>query len=312
MSEETKHVLLRTDLEPGFDEMGVLAEIDAMAEGGGAWHDHIPYLAARHFYKGPEVSPQYVKHVDECRSCQRLIDALNPTRKVLDELQRLRRKVEREPVVEEESGPTRERGQGPGPVGATGGVVAAWWSNWHPVQAAAALLVGVGGTLAVMNFEGVQVAPNAQVAAEPASPRPWASEHEFARAFMAAPGLSEPDQREVGFVRVADGYALIKVDEHRVALLAAGEWMDGSRQTLDEELSELLQKEPLTEGERLRMVQLMIEVGRTEEATVSLRMALERGGSGGWAEALKGADIVTAVVGQATRADRSEASGAQG
>ena len=41
-----KHVLLRADLEPAFDEVAVLAEIEAMdEEWAGDWREHIPYTA---------------------------------------------------------------------------------------------------------------------------------------------------------------------------------------------------------------------------------------------------------------------------
>ena len=297
MSEENKHVLLRTDLERGFDEAGVLAEIDAMAEGGGAWHDHIPYLAARHFYEGPDVSPQYVKHVDECGTCQRLIDALNPTRKVLEKLQGLRRKGERERETVKGSGKEDEMGRDSPLASGPGGVMPRWLSGWQPAHAAVALLAGAGVTWAVMNFGGSQLPAEAQLIAK--SPSAIPREHEFADAFMRAPGLFETDQRRVGFVRVADGYALVKVDDNRVALLAAEASMDASLGTLEAELSELAGKESLTEGDRLRMVELMIRAGRTDEATASLGEALERSGSGGWAEALEGAELIGAVFGHA-------------
>ena len=94
MSDPTKHVLLREDLEPAFDEAAALAAMEAMAEEAGDWHGHIPYAAARSYCDDPDTCAQYESHVDECAYCRRLIDALNPTEKVLDSFRELLQQVQ--------------------------------------------------------------------------------------------------------------------------------------------------------------------------------------------------------------------------
>ncbi len=90
MNEKTKHVLLRQDLSPAFDEEWVLEEIDKMDKEGGGWRDHIPYAAARQYRSDPEICDRYKIHVDDCSYCQRMIEALNPLEEVVRDFHKIR------------------------------------------------------------------------------------------------------------------------------------------------------------------------------------------------------------------------------
>ena len=63
MSEQAKHVLLREDLAPAFDEAAALAAIEAMADEAGDWRGHIPYAAARSYRDDPDICAEYESHV---------------------------------------------------------------------------------------------------------------------------------------------------------------------------------------------------------------------------------------------------------
>ena len=96
MPSDKKHVLLRDDLAPGFDEAAALKAMEAMTDevGKSDWQGHIPYSAAIGYLNDVELVGQYESHVDGCDYCRRLIDALNPSEKLVDDLRDLLRKFQ--------------------------------------------------------------------------------------------------------------------------------------------------------------------------------------------------------------------------
>ena len=56
----------------------LLEEMGRLADEAGDWREHLPYAAAAGFHDDVDFQERYGAHVDECRYCQGLIDALHP------------------------------------------------------------------------------------------------------------------------------------------------------------------------------------------------------------------------------------------
>ena len=56
----------------------LLEHMTELADQAGDWRDHLPYAAALGYLEDSEYRDRYGSHVDDCRYCQQLIDALHP------------------------------------------------------------------------------------------------------------------------------------------------------------------------------------------------------------------------------------------
>ena len=268
MADEEKHVLLRDDLEPAFDEVEVLAEIEAMDdEWPGDWREHIPYAAARRYREDAETCARYEGHVDECDYCQRMVEALNPLEDVLRELDKLRRRL----------------GIGM-PVG--GAEEAARSSaDW------AGLKNAIGDAL------GNVLQDVGQLATLEATNEPTAK-------FEAARIYLETKQAGLAYERIGQGFALANVDRIFIDCVntAANPEREAMKSLRDVagEMSRLLDAGRLdNETEMLRLVEGLAQLGQHGMAMDSLWTVLTRRGAGGVAEALEDAKLV--VSGQRGR-----------
>ena len=288
MSVEAKHVLFREDLEPAFDEAAILAEMESMDKSGGEWRDHIPYAAAREYHNDPEMLAQYAPHVEECLYCQRLIDAVSPADRLIDELQTMRRRVTSESTAD---GNTR------------GGID--WW---RPVAVAAGLLMGVVGTLGtlvIMNIETTSEKPLvpsrdsvAALVSDLEQLRSLEAINEPVAKFQAARIYLATKHPQLAYSRIGQGFRLAKLDDDLIrSVVSATELTDNPSASLENgarEFPKLLALQLSDEGEQLRRMQVFAKLGRHEMAMESLRTVLEqRGDADEVVRALKEAKLVT-------------------
>ena len=261
MADEEKHVLLRDDLEPAFDEVEVLAEIEAMdEEWAGDWREHVPYAAARRYRENPETCARYQGHVDECVYCQRMVEALNPPEDVLRELDELRRRL----------------GIG---MPVAGVEEAAWRSaDW------AGLKNAIGDALGNVLL-GVDRLATLEATEEPTA------KFEAARIYL------ETEHAGLAYKRIGEGFTLAKVDSVFIDCVnaAANPEREAVKSLRDvaREMSQLLEGERLDgETELLRLVEGLAQLGQHRMAMDSLWTVLTRRGAGFVAEALEDAELV--------------------
>lgn len=63
-----------------------LAEMAELNAAAGDWKEHLPYQASISYFDDDSVRHRFEAHVDGCDFCQRLLDTLNPSNRVLGEL----------------------------------------------------------------------------------------------------------------------------------------------------------------------------------------------------------------------------------
>ena len=267
MTDEAKHVLLREDLEPAFDEDEVLAEIEAMdGEWAGDWRDHIPYAAARTYREDPETCARYEGHVDECVYCQRMVEALNPTKDVFRGLQELRRKLGvGNPVLGVEEAAKRA-------------------ADW------------VGTRVLIGDVVGEVVRSVDQLVA-------LESREELTAKFEAARIYLETEHAQLAYKRIGEGFALANVDRIVIdcvnaAARAATVTLAASLAAAARETAEILERRLDAEKEQLRLVETLAQLGQHWIAMDSLWAVLIRRGASMVAEALEDAKLVGVFRGE--------------
>lgn len=73
-----------SEIDRNMDEL--LEQMAVLADEAGDWRGHLPYAAAAGFRDNPRYWERYGAHVDECRYCQGLVEALHPSEGMLDKL----------------------------------------------------------------------------------------------------------------------------------------------------------------------------------------------------------------------------------
>ena len=73
----------------------LLKEMSLLADEAGDWREHLPYEAAAGFLDDAKYQERYGAHVDECRYCQGLVEALHPGERTVAELLSQAREVPR-------------------------------------------------------------------------------------------------------------------------------------------------------------------------------------------------------------------------
>ena len=68
----------------------LLEDMSDLAEQAGDWQGHLPFQVAVEYLDNEDFQRDYGSHVDGCRYCRDLIDALHPAESTLDELMRTR------------------------------------------------------------------------------------------------------------------------------------------------------------------------------------------------------------------------------
>jgi hypothetical protein len=267
---KAEDVLFRDDLEPAFDEAAALAEMDALAEKAEDWRDHIPYPAALNYHEDPELLAQYEPHVDSCAYCQRLIDALHPSDRLIGELQTLRRQID----AEEDGEAAPRRG------------FASSASSFNPLPLAAAVMVGVVGTWLFLNnasTSGSLYKPDdatiASFLMDPDQLEVLEASNDAVSKFRAAKIYLATEHSDLAYQRIGEGFALANVGDALVQRVVAAPELPGDPKTsLEEaarELSALSSKPRLADEEQLRVMQLQAQLGQHSEALSSLKSLLE-------------------------------------
>ncbi len=260
MPEQTKHVLLREDLEPAFDEAAALAAMEAMAEEAGDWRGHIPYAAARSYFDDPDTCAHYESHVDECTYCRRLIDALNPTETVLDRFRELLSQVH-----------------------GTGDQSPAEGMANSPVNYASD--VSVPGSL----YD--------EFMADPGFLRALEVKDDVTAKFQAARIYLDAAQQELAYKRIVEGCALANVDRQVVDCLnSATHSRDDPARLLTSSAHEWVQLVERRRSEdvnqQLKVFEVLVRLGRHHVALVLLRDVLMRlGGADEVVKALEAAEF---------------------
>ena len=260
MSEKAKHVLLREDLKPVFDEAEGLAAMAEMAEEAGDWRGHVPYAAARSYHDDPAVCAHYEAHVDECAYCRRMIDALNPSQKLLEGFRELVQQVQGRGAVAEEV-PSRVFDYVSANV-AAGSSYCEFLSNPSYLQALEA-------------------------------------EDDVMSKFKAARIYLETPRQWLAYQRIGEGCALANVDGDVIGYVtAAGQvWGDATKSLADSayEVAGLMAQSGLdNESEQLRLFGVLAQLGRHDMAMESLHTVLmRREGTDEVVEALEAAELVT-------------------
>lgn len=244
MSEQTKHVLLRKDLTPAFDEDAALAAIGAMADDAGDWRGHIPYAAARSYRDDPEIWAQYESHVDECVYCRRLIDALNPAEKLLDSFHELLQQVQ---SVDDQSFPEG---------------MTTWLVNHVCQNSPASALCG-------------------EFLTDPAYLRTLEAKQDVTAKFKAAQIYLDVAQQHLAYKRISEGCALGKVDRQVIDCMtaAAQSWNYPAKSPADSarELTRLVARQRLeNENQQLQVIKMLARLGQHATAMVSLHAMLVR------------------------------------
>ncbi len=260
MPEQTKHVLLREDLEPAFDEVAALAAMETIAEEAGDWRGHIPYAAARIYRDDPDTCALYESHVDECTYCRRLIDALNPAEKVLDSFHELLQHL-------------RGNGDQSLPEG-----MATSLANY-------ASEVSAPGTL----YDEFLIDPEFLQALE--------VKEDVTAKFQAARIYFDASQQTLAYKRIAEGCALANVDRQVIdCLYSVTHSLDDPTKSLTDNAHKWRQlvarRQSEDESRKLQVFQVLVRLGRHHVALVLLHDVLMRlGGADEAVEALEAADL---------------------
>ena len=266
MSERSKHVLLREDLDPAFDETAALAAIEAMADETGDWRGHIPYAAARSYRDDPDISAQYESHVDGCTYCRRLIDALNPTERLLDGLHELLLKVQ--DVYE-----------------------------FKPPESMTSWLVDY------LSQKSPAGSVYSEFLADPECLTTLETSEDVTAKFKAARIYLDAARQELAYRRIGEGCALANVDRHVIACMtgAARSWRDptGSPADSARELRQLVAQPRLeSESQQLHVIEVLARLGHHPMAMTSLHTLLvRRGDANEVVDALEAAELVDAQEG---------------
>lgn len=266
MSEHKKHVLLREDLAPAFDESAALAAIEAMADEAGDWRGHIPYAAARSYRDDPEICAYYKSHVDKCTYCRRMIDALNPTDRLLDSFHELLQQVQDTSHQLPTEGMTT------------------WLLNYVSENSPAGLLYG-------------------EFLADPGFLQTLETKEDVTAKFKAARIYLGAAQEHLAYMRIGEGCALANVDRQVIDCMTATaqSWNDPTKSPVDSahELTRLVSQPQLeSESQQLQLIEVLARLGQHPMAMTSLHtMLARRGGANEVVEALEAAELVSAQEG---------------
>lgn len=266
MTVSAKDVLLRDDIEPGFDEALVLEDMDILAEEAGDWREHIPYNAARCYDDDPDIAAQYAPHVDQCGYCQRLIDAVNPTETWLNE-----KLIDLRKEAQEEEHPAPEP-------------VPSYWA------AAASLLLGVLGTLLVTEwlsphddpYRAESVSINALLT-RPERLVDLEARNDPEAQFQAARIYLDTDNPRLAYKRIGEGFRLASIDQSVVETVKR---IASTDERSAEELAEIAKelkglsasiKDPklLSDEDKARFAQLNANLGQHQAAIAFLTQLVE-------------------------------------
>ena len=266
MSEHDKHVLLRDDLDPAFDEAEALAAIEEMADETGDWRGHVPYAAARSYLDDPGISAQYEAHVDGCAYCRRLVDALNPTQQLLDGFHELARKV-------------RDV------------------NDWSIHKSMTSWLVDY------LSQKSPAGSLYSEFLADPGCLTTLETREDVTAKFKAARIYLDAARQELAYQRIGEGCALANVNRHVIACMTsvAQSWSDRTESPADSarELSRLVAQPRLeSESQRLHVIGVLARLGQHPMALTSLHtLLITRGDADEVVNALEAAELVIAQDG---------------
>ena len=261
MSEQPKHVLLREDLAPAFDEAAALEAMEAMADEAGDWHGHVPYAAARSYRDDPEIRAQYDWHVDDCTYCRRMIDALNPSKELLADFHELLQQV-RDASDQSSSGD-----------------ITTWMVDYVSKTSPAGTLYG-------------------EFLENPAVLQALEAEQNVTAKFKAARIYLDAAQQQVAYERIGEGCALANIDAHVVhSVTAAAKSLAAPAESLADsarEFAALVARQPKDDDiQQLRLFEVLVQLGQHYVAMESLHTVLTlRGGADEVVEALEEAELV--------------------
>ena len=260
MSEKGRHVLLREDLEPALDEAEGLAAMADMADAAGGWRGHIPYTAARGYGDDAELRAQYELHVDGCKYCQRMVDALNPPKEVAQHFRELvHEMLAYEPVAEGIKG-------------------------WVVQHVSATSLAGA-------SYGAFLLDPGRLQALE--AKKDVTSKFKAARIYLASP------RQSLAYERIVEGCAMAKIDNEVIGCLtaaaqAASIYSTKSLEDSARELTGLLDRGSLNNGsDQLQLLGVLAQLGQHDMAMESLHSVLiHRDGTDEVVEALEVSELV--------------------
>jgi hypothetical protein len=259
----TKDALASERLEVpdgNLDKEALLADMEALANEAGDWRDHLPYEVALDYHEKPKIQAIYKPHVDSCIYCQRLIDTLHPSDRVLRDLQSIRVRAAEVPISAKP---------------ACGGF-GSWFGN--PLPMAASLFVGIFAGLTGLYL--IKGATLVEFADDPIGLVQMERSQAPLEKFKAARIYLAAENPEIAYQRIVEGFRLAQLNSEVLRTVSSASKLSSvDSKSYDESEKELQQIQArvdlLGDEDMLRIVQLQAQLGRHEQALESLRIYLE-------------------------------------
>lgn len=264
MSTPDQHITLDLDAltedNVGDDEI-ILADMAALAAEAGDWRDHLPYEAAVAFHEDSTIHTQFSAHVDKCTYCQKLIDTLHPSDRLLQELHMVRQSVTDEDEIELAPSNTNH-----GLTAIITGLIRTFTELFPPIFQPARGFSGINNKLALAAF-----IENPKHLVDLARTTDPVAKFKAAGIYLAA------NHPELAYKMLGTGLVLTGVDSRLAERVAVAPVLVGDASvSLSEAAFKLRELEtlPLNQDEQLRVIQLHAQLGQHLQAINSLKTYL--------------------------------------